>query len=81
MEKEKAIKKEKEFDKKYLFFNCSCDGSNQGTYKNWDVTFLLLTKEEKEKLIKKTYERMKSYNKNYKPKSWAGYSDNSGEDA
>ena len=73
--------KEKEFDKKFLFFGCNLSsGCNHGTYKNWDIRFLLLTKKEKEQLIKQTYNRMRLYNKMYKPKSWCGYTNEKGEE-
>lgn len=71
----------KAFEKKFEFFSCSNDcGGNNGEYKNWEVTFLLLTKKEKEDLIKKTYNRMKLSNKKYKPKDWAGYTNKHGDE-
>ena len=75
------VSREKEFDKKYGFFSCELDcGMNNGEYKNWEVTFLLLTKKEKEELIKQTYNRMKLYNRKYKPKEWAGYNNKIGDE-
>ncbi|MBE3128792.1 MAG: hypothetical protein IMZ60_03835 [Actinobacteria bacterium] len=72
---------EKKFNEKYEFFSCNLDsGMSNGVYKNWEVTFLLLTKKEKEELIRETYKRMKLYNKKYKPKDWAGYNNERGEE-
>lgn len=72
---------QKKFDKKYEFFRCNLNcGMDNGEYKNWEATFLLLTKREKENLIKQTYNRMKIYNRKYKPKKWAGYNDKNGDE-
>ena len=69
------------FDKKYDFFSCRLhDGMDHGEYKNWLVTFLLLTKDEKKQLIKLTYNRMKAYNKRYKPKDYVGFVDKHGNE-
>jgi len=73
--------KAKKFYEKYGFFCCTLDaGMDNGEYKEWKVTFLLLTKKEKEELIKQTYRRMQLYNRKYKPKSWCGYIDDKGEE-
>lgn len=81
MTKEKELQKAKKFDEKYEYFPCGLDpGMDNGEYKNWKVTYLLLTKKEKEQLMKQTYRRMQLYNRKYKPKEWCGYTDNNGEE-
>ena len=81
MVKNNTKESHEEFEKKFSFFSCNLDcGMNNGVYKNWEVTFLLLTKKEREDLIRKTYNRMKLSNKKYKPKDWAGYCDKDGEE-
>ena len=69
--------KTKDFDKKYKYLSLN---NVLKDYKDWEVSFFLLTKEELNDLIKKTYNRMRLYNKKYKPKSWAGYDNRNGED-
>lgn len=81
MDTKQEEQKVKKFDEKYNFFSCSLDaGMNNGKYKDWEVTFLLLTKKEREQLIKQTYRRMQLYNRKYKPKSWCGYTNDKGEE-
>ena len=49
----------RKFNEKYGYFSCSLkSGMDNGEYKHWKVTFLLLTEKEKKELIRQTYKRM-----------------------